>query len=123
MQAITPKIDKYNLRIKRGDTFSEALEFADELDTMPVTTEPVDFTGCTFLAQIRLRSDTPVLATMTINVLDAEDGSIELHLPASASATLPAIARCVWDLQVTFPGGFVRTMLEGIAEISADVSR
>jgi hypothetical protein len=121
MQAIPPLCAKHHLRLKRGDTLSVTLTLRDGL-----TKAPIDLTGCTYRAQVRSTKDSPtVLAELTVNELDAAAGQLELHYDAVDSAELPSttIPRAEWDLEVTFPGGIVRTLVEGDATIDGDVSR
>lgn len=121
MRALTPIVGRYDLKIKRGDTLSVTMTFRDGTTNLPIV-----LTGCTFLSQIRQSADAEtVIAPLVINAVDLAAGTVEVHLDPVSSAGLPAasIHRAVWDLQVTFPGGLVRTMVEGAVELSGDVSR
>lgn len=122
MQAQEPTIGKYNLEIKRGDTFTRTLTCVS-VDEGTGAESPVDFSGCTFRAQIRLNSESAtVLATLTVT---ESAGVISLGLAAATTAALPipAVRRAVWDLEITFPGGIVQTWIEGDVVLSGDVSR
>lgn len=100
-------------------------------NTFTLDDEPMDLTGYTFLAQIRhVRSTgdhdeedgSPVMATMTVTVLDAPAGRIRLELtPEESRKLVPPQAR--WDLQLIKPDGFTRTYLAGPVRVIRDVSR
>jgi hypothetical protein len=121
MKALPPLCAKHDLRIKRGDTLSVTLTIRDG-----VTKDPIDFTGCSYRAQVRLTKDsTTVIADLTVNELDAAAGELEIYYAAEDSAELPSSTtpRAEWDLEVTFPGGRVWTPIEGAVTLEGDVSR
>jgi hypothetical protein len=121
MKANGPLVGKYNLRIKRGDTLSVVMVLRDA-----VTKDPVNLTGCSYLAQVRQTKDsTTVIAELVINALTPAEGEIEVFMAPEDSAEIPSasLPRAVWDLEVTYADGFVQTMVEGDVELSGDVSR
>jgi hypothetical protein len=122
MQASSPKVGKYNLKIKRGDTLSVGLILRDA-----ITEVPVDLTGCTYRAQVRqTKESTTVIAELTVTTVGAATaGRVNIGLDPEESSELPVVStpRAVWDLEVTFPGGRVWTPVEGDVELSGDVSR
>lgn len=89
-----------------------------------VVGEYVDFSGYTFLAQIRANalSDT-ILASFTVSATGATPSTygIIVSLSAATTATLPAQA--VWDLKVINGSSEPRTYFAGDVDVTYDVSR
>jgi len=104
-----------DLIIRTGDT---------EQVTLYVTNNgtPVNVTGRTFIAQIRLNpsSLTPI-ASFTCVITDAAGGVVTCTLSATVTAALTPVSG-VWDLQET-NGSTVTTLVAGFVEIVQDISR
>jgi hypothetical protein len=105
---------KYDLDIYRGDTFRQVVVLWGD----DAKTQPVDLAGATVAAEIRDKAMGKVLATFGCTV--TPPNTIEIGLAAAVSGTLTG--KGVWDLQVTFPGGDVRTFLAGAVKITTDVT-
>lgn len=102
------------LVIRTGDTRSITLTILDG-------DEPVDLTGRTFLAQLRVAAgDAAVLDSFAVEV-DALEGVVLLTLTATQTAALTP-GTVVWDVQET-NGAVVTTLAGGTASIVRDVSR
>ena len=104
---------KYTLAIYRGDSYR--WQFKLWADT--AKTDPIDLTGVTVKAEIRDKSGGTILGTLTCvvtlpNIIDAS-------LAADDSALLKS---GVWDLQLTYAGGDVSTVLAGPATVTPDVT-
>jgi len=116
----------YNLTIEQGATFSLPLQF---LQSDGVT--PVNLTGYTFAAKLRLSASDPnVLATFTTTVTPLT-GSVVLSLTATETAGLTVepsgtavrkITTAAWDLEMTVGSTKYRVM-QGIAKISPEVTK
>ena len=79
----------------------------------------VDYTGCDVLCQVRAYAASPdVLLTIPGSV--NSDGDIVLDEPDTGDW---AGMRGAWDVQVTWPGGDVETVLAGSFGPRQDVSR
>ena len=86
-----------------------------------------NLTGATFLAQVRVQPNAPVLLTMSVSLLVAASGTWRIAWAAADGATLlgagetqPAV---YWyDIQRTL-GGVVTTLLYGQLEVLPDISR
>jgi hypothetical protein len=103
-----------NLDLYRGDT--TRWQFKLWLDAEK--TDPVDLTGVTAKAEIRDKPGgkniTPITCVITMpNIIDAT-------LTAIDSALLPA--KGAWDLQLTYTGGDVATLLAGKVTVIADIT-
>ena len=103
-----------NLNLYRGDT--TRWQFTMWLDAEK--TEPLDLTGVTAKAEIRDkpggRKITPIECIVTLPNL------VNASLNAANSALLPA--KGAWDLQLTYSGGDVATLLAGKVTVIADIT-
>lgn len=83
---------------------------------------PINITGFTFAAQIKRQyEDETALQVITVNITDAPNGALELVLTDVETRALPA-CKGVWDLEQTDAGGDVSRILEGIVEITPEVT-
>lgn len=106
----------------RGDGF-KARKLVVEILNNNVTT-PLDLTGCAILVQFRLTTNSEVFlewntADNSILITDAVNG--EFQMQEKSLSVTPSVY--MYDVQVTFPNGFVRTYFKGNFKIEADVSR
>lgn len=76
----------------------------------------IDLTGAQVLAQVWNKQRTVKHADFTVTVADPTTGAVELLLPYTATASLPAEAR--YDVMVLRPGGLREYYLEGIVRPS-----
>jgi hypothetical protein len=105
-----------NLTITRGDTESVVVNLKDGANL------PINITGRTYRAQIRLTKDSSTVATAFIcAITSAVDGQITCTLNAGDSATLAA-GKYYWDFEEN-NAGIVTTILAGSVTVLADVSR
>ena len=105
---------KYTLAIYRGDSY----RWQFKLWTDTAKTQPVDLTDVMVKAEIRDKAAGKVLGALTCvvtlpNIIDAS-------LEAAGSAALNTSG--VWDLQLTYPGGDVSTVLAGSVFLTMDVT-
>lgn len=104
----------YQMLIYRGDSYRWQFKLWADVDK----TDPLDLTGITPKAEIRDKPGgkkiTPIACVVTLpNIIDAT-------LTAVASAALTA--KGSWDLQLTYSGGDVSTVLAGPVVVTADVT-
>jgi len=116
------KPTEYNIEIYRGDTMSLTVVYGDDSTGSPV---PFDLTGCDINAEIREKADTETVTA--IFLIDTGDqavtpGRIDLYLDSTNSELLVG-RRYVWDLEVEFPDGRVRTPVAGNIVATPDVTR
>lgn len=105
----------YPLALYRGDSYSwRFVLWQDEERTIPV-----DLTGAVAAAQIR---DTPggtQLITMVCAIV--APNNVDVSLPAAAWASA-AIQLGAWDLQLTYSGGSVFTVVSGKVTVTPDIT-
>lgn len=103
------------LDVYRGDAQGWTLH----LYTDPDATVAYDLTGATAKAEVRAVSGGAVLAILGSAI--TLPNVVDLTLAAVESAKLPP-GRLRWDLQLTFPGGVVRTVVAGPVTVTADIT-
>jgi hypothetical protein len=104
----------FDLVLYRGDTY--AWQFRIWSDA--AQTVPVDLTGAVAKSEIRDKPAGTVI--LDLEAVITLPNSIELSLDAADWTTLPAAG--VWDLQLTFPDGTVRTPVGGKVTTYPDVT-
>ena len=120
-----------DILIEQGANFKRTLKFTDNQST-PV---PIDLTGYTYEAKLRKTIDaaTPIL-NFTCTVLNqgtnAGEMTIELSnvqtsaIPVKAQKTqVRVVEPFAYDLEVTYPSGFKERILQGVANVSPEVTR
>lgn len=105
---------KYNLAIYRGDSYHWRFTLWEDIDR----TDPVDLTGVTAKAEIRAASGGVVYTEIQCTVI--QPNIIDGILSATASKLIPKTG--VWDLQLTYGTGDVKTPLAGAVTITPDVT-
>ena len=105
----------YPLSIRIGDTETINLTVTD-------ADGPIDITGRTYAAQIRVAIDdaTPI-ATFVCAIADAAGGRVTCSLTATVTGALVPNS-AVWDLHET-NGAVVTTLLAGPVQIQRGVTR
>jgi hypothetical protein len=104
----------YPLELYRGDTFQWRFTLWDN----PEQSDAVDLTGATVKAEIRDQTAGAVIVPLALTV--TLPNIINATLSATACQGCPTAG--VWDLQVTFPGAVVRTVLAGAVRTTPDVT-
>ena len=108
---------QYNVKIWRNDSWAQT--FALLADTTPI-----DLSGSTILIQVRPTPSSSVVALE----LTSEDSSIGIGCVDNNQITLNKIVDVaagtyVYDMNVTFPSGEVKTYLWGNFIVSEDISK
>ena len=108
---------QYNVKIWRNDSWAQT--FALLADTTPI-----DLSGCTILIQVR---PTPSSASVVLE-LTTDDSSIGIGGVDNNQITLNKIVDVaagtyVYDMNVTFPSGEVKTYLWGNFIVTEDISK
>ncbi len=108
---------QYNVKIWRNDSWAQT--FALLADTTPI-----DLSGSTILIQVRPTPSSSVVALE----LTTDDSSIGIGGVDSNQITLNKIVDIaagtyVYDMNVTFPSGEVKTYLWGNFIVSEDISK
>ena len=112
-----------NITAYRGDTIREVRHFVIP-DTDPV--EYYDPTGCTPTAQIRTKATSAdILYTfaceLIVGATELDPSGVVMEVEADVTAAAPSSA--VWDYQLEFPDGAVRTFGAGKVKFSGEVTR
>lgn len=108
----------YPLALYRGDSYSWQFKlWADEDKTIAV-----DLTGVTAKAELRSAPGTDPVISMVCTV--TLPNIIDVTLPASAwdDYVLTKAGAAVWDLQLTYASGDIKTLIRGDVSIVADVT-
>jgi hypothetical protein len=109
-----------NLAIYKGDTY----KFSFRLKEQSGAQNYVDLTGCTAKAEIRPDHDSEtVLVEFTTEVptQTGDDlGRVNLSLTPTETS---AAASGVWDVQLTWPDGMVKTYLAESVVVTKEVTR
>lgn len=108
---------QYNIKIWRNDTWSQT--FAILADTTPV-----DLTGCTIVIQVRPTASSSEVALE----LNTTEGSISIGGVDTNQITLNKIVDVpagsyVYDMNVTFPSGEVKTYIWGNFIVQEDITK
>lgn len=109
-----------NLVFYQGDTFELIFQLKEK-----GTGLPVDLTGCVPKSEIRLTpADAAVKLTFTSALIaPATDGKVRLSLTAAQVAGLVPSESLVWDVQLTWPDGSIKTYLNGTIAVLPEVTR
>ena len=105
----------YPLEIYRGDSYRWQFKLWNDVDK----TDPVDLTGVTPKAEIRDKPAGKKVTPMTCTI--SAPNMIDVALAAADSGSLIA-GKAYWDLQLTYSGGDVSTVLAGPVTVTADVT-
>lgn len=111
-----------NLSVYKGDSFA----FSFRLRTQSGVASYVDLTGCTAKAEIRATEDSgTVIAEFDTEVptQTGDDlGRVNISLtPADTSAV--GFVSGLWDVQLEWPDGTVKTYLSGSVQVTKEVTR
>lgn len=107
-----------DLYIYQGDTFNMKVRLR-QLTVDSQAGNVVDVTGAVGAAQIRT-SPTSNVALATMACVVNNDFSIDLSMTATQTSGL---VQGVWDFQLTWPDGSIKTYLKGNVYITQEVTR
>lgn len=110
-------VEKLDLSEKRGDTQTYTLYFYDENGARE------DITGSTVRFTVKVKSSdldsAAIISKIVTNHTDPTNGETQISLTSTDLAT---VGRYIFDIQVTFATGDVKTIVEGNLIITQDVS-
>ena len=121
-----------NIYIEQGANFLRKLKFTDNASPTP---NPIDLTGFVYEAKLRKTIDAQTaILNFTCTVLNqtTNPGEMTIELTASQTSSIPLKAQKVqqrvtepfaYDLEVTYPSGFKERILQGVADVSPEVTR
>lgn len=106
---------KLDLAVYRGDTFRAQFRLYNDTQQ----TLPADLTDVVAKAELRDKAmGSKVLATFDCVI--TLPNIIDISLPAATAGTLTKGG--AWDLQLTYPGGDIRTVIAGKVAVTLDVT-
>lgn len=125
-----------NLNMNQGETWRWPFVWASQdpasTEAVPLPPIPFDFTGCTAALQVRERYGSPVLAELSLGSgisLNA-GGEIVLEFTDVVTDALGATAdpskprsKAKYDLEITFPSGDVRRVIQGAIILGSNITR
>ncbi len=111
------------LLIFQGTTVKQRFTWSVQEDRNSAP-EPVDITDCIVRMMIRENYSSPVIldASEYINVVDGAQGVIEVNIPADITAELK-FDDAIYDIVVEFENGDRYRVIEGIVELSRQVTK
>ena len=122
----------YNMTCQQGSTFRRTIEIEQPnlvVDPTGQTFEPFDLSGYSARMQVRRTIDsasfilelTTQNGALTIN--PTEDAVNQIYIDVSASVTASVDAGGVYDIEIINPDGTVSRVLQGIFNLSPEVTR
>lgn len=116
---------RVNLTIYQGATFRMSRRWL--VGATKDTAMPVDFTGATARAQIRLEHDSAGVlwefSTADGSITLGPDGWIGFEIDFPDTEGFRDWSEGVWDFEILFPDGEKRRLFEGRARVSPEVTR
>lgn len=106
----------FNLSIYRGDTDREKFRLWTDVQR----TQAADLTGVTVSAMIRDKINGGSYA-LSLGCTVTLPNIIDVVVTADQSRGLP-ITGGIWDLQLIYPSGDVKTVLKGVVTLTQDVT-
>ena len=112
--------------VYRGDTWIRNWSITKKTHGLPV-----DFTGATARLQVKtdVENEEAVIEATTVGgddlyfVEPLDSGKLRLEMSAEKTALLLPYTEYVFDIEVTFPNGFVKTYEKALLEIEPDCTR
>lgn len=122
-----------NLNLRQGET----LRWSPYLRQPGIGSDPgpvLDLTGCTARAQFREKYGRPVLVELTTEngglTIGPEPGRIHIWISDEQTDVLGATASPLkprtsaqWDLEIEYPSGDVRRLMQGDVTINPNITR
>jgi len=105
---------QYNLSIACGEDFSFTLRVLNAFD------DPINFTGSSYIAEIREEHKKPLVAAFTVT--SEGDGTLKLALTNDQTKLLSPTRQYKWDFFWTASGGIVTKLLYGTVNAVPNIS-
>lgn len=100
--------------VRAGDDEELSITFKDPAGGL------LDVSGLTFSGSVKQSIEGAVLGSMTFETSQAVSGDIVVSLDSVTTAALPD--QCIYDIQSVDAAGKVRTWLEGLVQVSRQVT-
>lgn len=121
---------QYNMNVNQGEDFELQIIIKDDTGT------PIDLTGNSYAGQIRKEYDSSSVAAnfvCTIGDQITDPGLLFVRLPNSTTSAIPCdpateenprpVTKFIYDLEETKPDLTITRILEGIVNVSPNVTR
>ena len=105
---------QYDLSISCGEDFSFTLRVLDAFD------DPIDFSGSSFVAEIREEHKKPLVAAFTVT--DEGDGTLKFSLTNEQTKALSTTRQYKWDFFWTKTDNTVIKLLYGTVNAVPNIS-
>ena len=102
-------------------TADQGSDFAARVQLVDATDNNLNLTGYTVTASIKKSYAATTSYTMTVNIIDIDQGVISINVTNQVTASMKA-GRYVYDVVATASGGTRTRVLEGQFEITAGVT-
>ena len=110
----------YDMICEQGTTFVRVVTYTDSNNT------PIDISSYSGRMKVRKSKSSPEeylsLATGGRGLSLQANGEIEITIPASTSAKIPA-GNYKYDLEIVSPAGVVTRVIEGDFKVSGEITR
>lgn len=117
----------YNTTFYQGQTETRTVTVEDGNGT------PIDLTGCTIAGQMRLKpEDRENILAFTCTITDAVNGEYTFSLTATQTSSIPVqpsggahrkMTQYAYDIEITYPSGRKERNLEGVIDVSPEVTK
>jgi|NOAtaT_6_FD_contig_51_933742_length_677_multi_1_in_0_out_0_1 hypothetical protein len=124
MPTIGSRAANAKLAINQGSDFSFEMDLKDSVGAV------VSLTGSSFQGQVRKTKDSPTVVCSFVVAVNTTTNKVTFSLANTVTAAIPAGPRpsdsdsqYVYDIDWIKPGGSKERILEGIVEVSSEVTR
>tara|TARA_B110000908_G_scaffold40865_1_gene49563 strand:+ start:1425 stop:1757 length:333 start_codon:yes stop_codon:yes gene_type:complete len=105
-----------NLMVDQGTDFETTIDIAG------ADGNPVDLTGYVIAGQVRKAYTSSTAHNFVASVTVPTSGTVNIQLTNASTSNMKA-GRYVYDVEMTSPSGVKTRVIEGILEITAEVTR
>ena len=105
-----------NLMVDQGTDFETTIDIAG------ADGNPVDLTGYVIAGQVRKAYTSSTAHNFVASVTGPTSGTVNIQLTNASTSNMKA-GRYVYDVEMTSPSGVKTRVIEGILEITAEVTR
>jgi hypothetical protein len=102
-------------------TADQGSDFTARVQLVDATDNKLDLTGYTIIAAIKKSYAASTTYSMTVNIVDIDQGVISINVSNSVTSSMKA-GRYVYDVVAIASGGTKTRVLEGQFEITAGVT-
>ena len=100
----------------------QGTDFETTIDIAGADGNPVDLTGYVIAGQVRKAYTSSTAHNFVASVTVPTSGTVNIQLTNASTSNMKA-GRYVYDVEMTSPSGVKTRVIEGILEITAEVTR